>query len=242
MRLSDHTVLTFDVYGTLIDWESGIVEGLRPLTDRAERELSRNEILEAHAFHESTAQKQTPAKPYPQLLANVHRRLAEEWGIAASWEEALAYGASVKDWPAFPDSADALAYLKRHFRLAVLTNVDNASFEASAARLGVAFDAVFTAEDAGAYKPSPRNFDYMLRMLKRRGVAKSQILHVAESLFHDHAPAGVYGIHNVHIHRRHAEEGYGAAMDPGKAPKVLFTYTSMEDFAAAVRAEKGALH
>jgi len=242
MRLSEHKILTFDVYGTLIDWETGIVDGLRPLTDRVARELSRDEILEAHAFHESTAQKQTPQKRYPDLLASVHKRLAEEWEVESDWDAALAYGASVETWPAFPDSADALAYLKRHFRLAVLTNVDNRSFQASAAKLGVAFDASFTAEDVGSYKPAPRNFEYMLSMLKRRGIAKSEILHVAESLFHDHAPAGVFGIHNCHIYRRHGLEGFGAAMDPGKAPKVLFRYTSMEEFAAAHRAERGALH
>ena len=125
MRLSDFKALTFDVYGTLIDWESGMVAGLKPLTARVGRALSRNEILEAHAHYESETQRQTPPKLYSRLLAVVYRRLAEEWGVAASWEDCLAYGRSVRDWPAFDDSASALQYLKDHYKLVVLSNVDN---------------------------------------------------------------------------------------------------------------------
>jgi 2-haloacid dehalogenase len=134
MKLSDYKALTFDCYGTLIDWETGMVNGVKPLTDRLGRELSRDEILEAHARHESSQQAQTPGMKYSDLLAIVYRRLAEEWGTQASWDECQIYGNSVKDWPAFPDSADALAYLKQHYKLVILSNVDNASFAASNAR------------------------------------------------------------------------------------------------------------
>ena len=135
MRLTDFKALTFDSYGTLIDWETGMVAGLKPLTDRVDRPLSRDEILEAHAFQESTAQRISPAKPYPELLALVYKRLAEEWGAPANWEECLAYGASVKGWPAFDDSAASLHYLKQHYKLVVLSNVDNASFAHSNCKL-----------------------------------------------------------------------------------------------------------
>ena len=122
MQLSDFKVLTFDVYGTLIDWESGMVTGLKPLTDKVSASLSRDDILEAHAFHESTTQRWTPAKTYSDLLAVVYRRLAEDWGAEVTWEECQAYGLSVRQWPAFEDSRDALAYLKQHYKLVVLTN------------------------------------------------------------------------------------------------------------------------
>ena len=192
MKLSQFKALTFDVYGTLIDWESGMIAGLKPLTDRVSRSLTRNEILEAHAHYESSTQRWTPAKLYRDLLPVVYRRLAEEWGVPASWAECEAYGRSVADWPAFPDSVEALGYLKDHFRLVILSNVDNASFAASNERLGVTFDAIYTAQDVGAYKPSDRNFEYMLAKLAGLGVEASGILHTAESMFHDHAPAN-YG-------------------------------------------------
>jgi len=114
MKLSDFKVLTFDCYGTLIDWESGMVAALAPLTDRLQRPVTRNEILEAHARHESSQQRQTPYKRYRELLAVVYRRLAEEWNVAASWDECLRYGQSIQDWPAFPDSQETLQYLKGH--------------------------------------------------------------------------------------------------------------------------------
>lgn len=238
MRLSDFRVLTFDVYGTLIDWESGIVAGLRPILSRMETPPDREAVLAAHAFHESTAQAQTPAKPYPELLAVVAKRLAEEWGVPVSWEDCLAYGRSVKDWPAFPDSAEALAYLKEHYALVVLSNVDDASFAASNARLGVVFDAVFTASDIGAYKPASRNFEYMLTQLGRRGIRAGDILHTAESLFHDHQPAARFGLATCWIHRRHDKEGFGATRDPGERPRTDFRFTSMAAMVAAHRAER----
>jgi 2-haloalkanoic acid dehalogenase type II len=240
MRLSDFKVLTFDCYGTLIDWESGMVAALKPLTSRAARPLSRNDILEAHARHESAQQLQTPAKIYRDLLAVVYKRLAEEWGVAASWEEAQAYGRSVGDWPAFPDTAESLQYLKRHFKLVILSNVDNASFALSNARLQVAFDAIYTAEDIGSYKPDSRNFDYMLRNLSALGVAKGDILHTAESLFHDHVPANKVGLRSAWIYRRHGDQGFGATMKPADMPRIDVRFDSMAALAKAHREEQGA--
>ncbi|MEQ9259760.1 MAG: haloacid dehalogenase type II [Roseovarius sp.] len=241
MKLSDYKVLTFDVYGTLIDWESGMVTGLRPLTDKLfdeqGRTPTRDEILEAHAFHESTAQKWTPAKRYEELLPVVYRRIAEEWGVEVTWEDCVAYGRSIRHWPAFDDSRAALAYLKRHYKLVVLTNTDNLSFSGANTRLGVAFDGVYTAEDIGSYKPADRNFDYMLEMLARQGIGKGDILHTAESMFHDHGPANRYGLANCWIYRRHDQEGFGATMNPGEMPKVDFRFNSMAEMVAAHKAE-----
>jgi len=241
MNLSDFKVLTFDCYGTLIDWESGMVAGLKPLTDRIAardgRPLDRNAILEAHARQESFHQRQTPAKTYSDLLACVYRRLAEEWGLSVSWEEALGYGRSVENWPAFADSAEALAYLKEHYQLVIISNVDNASFAHSHAKLGVAFDGIYTAEDVGSYKPAAANFDYMLEKLDTRGIGSGDILHTAESMFHDHAPANRHGLKNCWIYRRHADEGFGATMHPGDMPHYDFRFTSMADMVEAHRAE-----
>src|SRR5262249_49675687 len=164
--------LTFDCYGTLIDWESGMIEALKGLTGRLQRPLTRDQILQAHARHESSQQQYTPAKRYRDVLAVVYKRLAEEWGLDASHDDCVAYGRSIGDWPAFEDSPGALQYLKNHFRLVILSNVDNESFRASNERLEVQFDAIYTAEDIGSYKPAARNFEYMLEKLGQSGVRK----------------------------------------------------------------------
>jgi 2-haloacid dehalogenase/putative hydrolase of the HAD superfamily len=240
MNLKDFSTLTFDCYGTLIDWETGMVEALEPLTKRASRPLSRDEILEAHARHESSQQSWTPAKRYCDLLAVVYKRLADEWGVSVTWDECVAYGNSVGNWPAFPDTVEALRYLKQHYKLVILSNVDNASFALSNKRLGVTFDAIYTAEDIGSYKPSLRNFEYMLEKLKTLGVEKNQILHTAESLFHDHLPANQMGLTSCWIHRRHATGGFGATMKPESMPTTQFRFTSLAEMVEAHKKEIGA--
>jgi putative hydrolase of the HAD superfamily len=236
MKLTDFKALTFDCYGTLIDWETGMVEALKPLTSRVGRALSHEEILEAHGRHEAAQQEQTPAKLYRDLLAVVYKRLAEEWATPASWEECVTYGRSIADWPAFPDSADALRHLKQHYKLIILSNVDNASFASSSKKLGVQFDAIFTAEDIGSYKPSDRNFEYMLAKLKTFGVEKGEVLHVAQSLFHDHGPANRHGLASCWIDRRSDQAGFGATRPPGELPRYDFRFESMAGLAAAYRA------
>jgi 2-haloacid dehalogenase len=240
MRLSDFSVLTFDCYGTLIDWETGISEALAPWLVRAGVSLGRDQILEAFAELESAQQAATPGMRYPELLAKVHLGLAERFGVAPDPEAAEKFGASVGNWPAFADSADALAYLKQHYRLVILSNVDRASFARSNARLGVTFDAIYTAEDIGSYKPDPRNFDHLLRHLAERGIAKEQILHTAESLHHDHVPAKRIGLATCWIHRRAGKEGHGATRVPDTDVRPDFRFASLAAMASAHRAERGA--
>ena len=234
MKLTDFKVLTFDCYGTLIDWESGLESALAPLVARAPRPMSRDQILETFAQHEASQQAQTPAMPYSQLLGLVYRRLAQAWGVAASDEEARAFGASIPAWPEFPDSPRALQYLKRHYRLVILSNVDRVSFRSSNERLQVTFDAVYTAQDIGSYKPSDRNFAYLLERLRDEfGFEKTDILHVAQSLFHDHAPANRAGLASAWIDRRHVSRGWGATVPPPQTPRYDFRFDSMAAFAAA---------
>ena len=233
MKLTDFKALTFDCYGTLIDWESGMVNGLTPLTQKLERTLSRDEILQAHARHESSQQAQTPGKHYRELLSIVYRRLAEQWGVPVCWSECVRYGQSVQHWPAFDDSVDALRYLKQHYKLVVLSNVDNQSFAASHEKLQVEFDAIYTAEDVGSYKPNDANFVYMLDKLADLGIEKRDVLHTAESLFHDHGPANRHGLRSCWIYRRHDQHGFGATMDPGEQPNYDFRFNSMADLAKA---------
>jgi 2-haloacid dehalogenase len=161
-------------------------------------------------------------------------RLAGSWGAAASQDEANRFGGSVPEWPAFPDSAEALQYLRRHYKLVILSNVDRVSFRASNDRLKVTFDAIYTAQDIGSYKPSDRNFAYLLEHLRSDfGFGKADILHVAQSLFHDHAPANRAGLASAWIDRRHAAQGFGATKAPSGTPRYDFRFDSMAAFAAA---------
>ena len=239
MRLSDFSTLTFDCYGTLIDWESGIFQALAPWLERAGVRLARDRILEAFAETESAQQAATPALRYSELLVKVHGGLAERFHIAPDAAAAKTFGASVKDWPAFPDSAEALAYLKQHFFLVILSNVDRASFVPSNAKLGVSFDAIYTAEDIGSYKPDARNFSYLLTHLAERGIAKAKILHTAKSLFHDHIPAQQAGLTTCWIHRRAGKTGHGATRVPDSDVRPDFRFESLAAMAEAHRAERG---
>ncbi|WMD22134.1 haloacid dehalogenase type II [Achromobacter seleniivolatilans] len=238
MKLSDFKVLTFDCYGTLIDWETGIFNGLKPLLAKRKGELTKDQALEIYARHESDQQATTPDMPYSQLLAVVYKRLANEWSIPVANYEANIFGASVPDWPEFPDSVEALAYLKQHFKLVILSNVDRVSFRGSNARLKVEFDAIYSAQDVGAYKPSRKNFDYMIAHLESDfGLDRSDILHTAQSLFHDHASANDFGLASAWIDRRHNQEGWGATMPPPGTPKVDFHFESMAALVQAHRDE-----
>ena len=232
MRLSQFKALSFDCYGTLIDWETGIVEALRPLGERAG--TAPEQMLAAYGPIEHETEEAFPALPYSQLLEKVHAGLCEQLGVAPNAEEATAFGASVGDWPAFPDSAEALAYLKRHFQLIILSNVDRKSFAGSNRRLGVEFDQILTAEEIGSYKPDLRNFDYLLARAGEAGIAKDELLHTAQSLFHDHVPAKKMGFATVWIDRRAGRPGSGAT-PPAKA-KPDATFPDMVSFAEAATA------
>jgi 2-haloacid dehalogenase len=235
MRLADFRALSFDCYGTLIDWESGLREALAPLARRSGRTVDES-MLALFGSLETAVQKADPRALYPQVLAEVHRRLAEHWQVEADPAEHRAFGRSIGDWPAFPDSAAALAYLHRHFRLVILSNVDKASFALSERRLGTKFDHVFTAEEIGAYKPDPRNFHFLVDRLGAEGIGRNEILHVAQSLYHDHVPANVLGLASAWIDRRGGAGG-GATAPVDVPVRYDFRFESLEELAEAHRAE-----
>jgi 2-haloacid dehalogenase len=239
VRLTDFKALTFDTYGTLIDWETGILAALGPLLARLDRAPGRDRVLELFGAAESAQQAATPEMIYSALLSAVYRHLAKDWGVEIGDEEAARFGASVGDWPAFADSRAALQYLKQHYKLITLTNCDRVSYRGSAERLGQPWDAIYTAQDVGAYKPSPRSFDYLLAHLKTEfGLDRSDILHTAQSLFHDHVPATAAGLATAWIDRRHDAEGFGATPPPPGAYRIDFHFKSMADM---VRAHREAL-
>jgi 2-haloalkanoic acid dehalogenase type II len=235
VRLSDFEVLTFDCYGTLIDWETGIYAALNPWLQQHGLTLNADTVLETFAQHESAQQAETPTMRYTNLLAAVHKRLEHHWGLPSSEAEAKAFGHSIADWPAFSDSVAALQYLKQHYQLVILSNVDRLSFAASNRKLQVAFDAIYTAEDIGSYKPDQRNFTYMLEHLAAQGVSPAQVLHTAQSVFHDHIPATALGLATCWIDRRHAQTGHGATPPPVSNARIDFHFESL---AAMVKAHQ----
>ena len=241
-RLTDYRVLTFDCYGTLIDWESGIWDALQPLILRNGRaNVAREPALEAFARFESRHQQATPVRRYPDVLARVHRSVAESFGLETSAELDAAFGASVPHWPAFPDTADALRALQRHFRLVILSNVHRDGIAASNRKLGVEFDAVYTAEDIGSYKPADANFEYLLAHMKADlGMDRADILHTAQSLRHDHAPANRFGLANAWIDRQRLSEGggWGATGQVDTRPATDFVFFSLREMADAVAGER----
>jgi 2-haloacid dehalogenase len=233
VNLDDFDALSFDCYGTLIDWEAGIATVLRRWAAAHGLSITDEQLLAAYSTHEARAEAEHPTELYPRILARAMRGLGTELGAPVSDAEAEALAVSVPDWPAFADSAEALRRLSQRYQLIILSNVDRASFAGSNRRLGVTFTSILTAEDIGSYKPSARNFAALARAVERLGVAESRLLHVAQSLFHDHVPAKAAGLPTVWINRRHDKPGWGATPRSPADVTPDWTFPSMAAFADA---------
>lgn len=221
MQANDYDAITFDVYGTLIDWEPRIRARLRVWADANGVTPSDADLIDAFDRARAHYQALSPARPYPRILELAIAYVAGEWGGRVDEAEQRAFGASVGDWPAFDDSVAALARLKQRFVLGALTNMDDASFALSSARLGEPFEVVVTAERAGAYKPSLRHFVLGLTDLAARGIPPHRVLHVAQSRRADVRPCNLLGQRVIHIDRSGralGHSGFGAelAVDDGR--------------------------
>jgi 2-haloacid dehalogenase len=236
MNLAEYKALSFDCYGTLIDWESGMLEVLRPWAESVGLDLDDEQLLSTYAGSERAAERHEPTARYPDILAESFRRVGQALGrpVEESWASRLAN--SVPNWPAFPDSADALSSLAEHYRLIILSNVHRDGFAASNRRLNGTFAAVITAEDVGAYKPAENHFRALDRTLGELGIDRGELVHVAQSLYHDHVPAKREGLRSVWINRRHDRPGWGATPEPEDAWSYDLEFPSMADFAAAADA------
>ncbi|KAF2484306.1 HAD-like domain-containing protein [Neohortaea acidophila] len=205
--------LSFDIYGTLIDWENGIADAARSTALGPYLPKDHKQLLLAIEYHDTTVQKEHPTMQQSQVIAEGLRRYAKELQIVEDGKltqdqvEAACkqYGASIPSYAAFPDTVAAMQRLGQRFKLMPLSNVDRASFSKTLAGplKGVHFDAIYTAEDIGSYKPDLRNFHYLLEHIKTDfGLEKEQLCHVAQSLFHDHRPAKEMGIQSVWVDRK----------------------------------------
>jgi 2-haloacid dehalogenase len=206
VKLDECEVLTFDCYGTLIDWETGIWETLRPILTCHRIDLAPDKALELYGELETEAERGAYVE-YKTVLRRVLQGFGARLGFVPTEDELRRFAASVGDWPAFPDSPGALQALKRKYKLAIISNIDDDLIALSARRLHVAFDWVITAQQARSYKPSLNNFHVAF---ERIGLPTSKIVHVAQSLFHDVAPAKSLGLATVWVNRRHGKTGFGA--------------------------------
>ena len=234
LDLTEYKAASFDCYGTLIDWEAGIAAVLGPWAREHGLALTDEELLLAYADNEATVERETPAARYPEVLAAAFRRTGQDLGERVSDAWASRLGDSVPDWPAFPDSADALARLAGHYQLIIVSNVHRDGFAGSNRRLQGDFAAIITAEDVGAYKPAANHFRALDAALAELGVQRAELVHVAQSLFHDHVPARREGLASVWINRRHDRPGWGATPEPSEAWAYDLEFTSMGEFADAV--------
>ena len=198
LDFGDFEVLTFDCYGTLIDWEFGIFTALRPVLDARGISVEHDDLLRLYAELEN-AQTAGPYKSYREILRTVMQGLGERLGFAPSAEDLGALERSLPSWEPFPDTVEALRALKTRYKLAVISNIDDDLFAETARRLEVPFDEVITAQQVGAYKPSPRNFE---AAFVRIGQPRNRILHVAQSLYHDIRPAKTLGLSVVWVNRQ----------------------------------------
>ena len=235
-QLSDYRLLCFDVYGTLVDWEGGILAAFQPTLDANNAQFTREHLLTVYHELEREQQSRTPNMPYYEVLTTIHPHLAQRLGLAApSQAESTAFGESVGNWPAFPDTVAALRRLSQHYKLVVLSNVDRASFaKTNAGSLdGFKFDLVITAQDAGSYKPDLRNFEYMLKTVRTTfDVQPERVLQTAQSQFHDHHPAHKIGIRSVWIERP------GATMGNLSENIYDWRFNTLGDMADALDAER----
>ena len=234
-----YRALSFDCYGTLIDWEGGILAAARPWIAANEHKIDEAAFLQSFGRIERQVQSETPEKLYPLVLEEVLQRIGTAHDLSVTAEQARVFGRSVGDWPAFADSHDALTALGQNHKLIILSNVDRASFGASNRRLQITFDKIITAQDVGSYKPNLKNFEALLSSLADFGLGKDQLLHVGESMNHDVVPANEMGIDVVWIDRGRSSGRPRASGALPSGATTLADFENMASFASAFLEAQG---
>jgi len=212
LDFDEFKVLTFDCYGTLIDWETGIIEVLRPVLSKHAITISDEEILELYAEFESLIENKEYVN-YRIILKAVMKEISNRFGFAPALTALDVLSESIRNWKPFPDTIEALRAFRKKYNLAIISNIDDDLFSYTAEQLEVPFDWVITAEQAKSYKPSLNNFYYAFQKID---VHPNKILHVAQSIHHDIIPAQKLGLKTVWVNRRSGKKGFGA-IPPGEA-------------------------
>ena len=230
MKPAEINTLTFDVAGTLIDFESGILNWFRPHLKGLGIFRQDEDILEAFARTEAHYLKILPESSFTEILPVLYSDMMRNWDHQPHEEDGIRFQNSVRDWPPFPDTVLALKELKHHYRLSAVTNSDSHFLKYMAERMGNPFDDAFTCNHVGVNKPDKKVFQEVLLKLASKGIGRSEILHVAQSQFHDIIPATEMGLASAWIHRRHNKPGFGATPEPYRMVEPSISATSMQDF------------
>lgn len=221
--------LSFDCYGTLVDWEQGMLSAFARVWP--DSQLPQHELLEAFARHESRLEAQVPILPYVDVLRGVVRGMANDFGYALSATDADRFAASIADWPLYADTLPVLEALAADYPLIILSNVDAVSFAGTRRRLGHVLNAALIAAEIGAYKPDPAAFAALLTHCAALGVAAHEVLHVAQSHYHDHGPAAAAGLRTCWLDRRAHAAGWGAVPAPPAACEPEFRLADLHGLA-----------
>ena len=222
-----YEILTFDCYGTLIDWETGILSALHRILSSHAKSIDTGTLLKLYGDFELRAESGR-FHPYREVLSSVVRQFGDELSFTPTAEEVRSLPDSLATWKPWPDTVAALHQLKSRFRLAILSNVDDDLFASTRPKLEIEFDEVITAQQAQAYKPSLKLFELAL---SRVNAPAHRVLHVGQSVYHDVVPAQALGLATVWINRPSARPGVGAVKAADAKPDL--TYSSLGEFAAA---------
>jgi 2-haloacid dehalogenase len=230
-QLQNIRAISFDCYGTLVDWEHGILAAFKKLLADTGVAVSDSELLEHFARHESKLEAQTPIIPYFEVLSRIAKRVGKDLNVSVSNQQAKLFAESIGTWPLFEDVLPALKKLQGNYTLAILSNVDRRCFKKTEKMLDGTIDLVCIAEETGAYKPSAAAFEALLGELRARNIQRDELLHVAQSLYHDHAPAQQLGIQSCLVDRRHEKAGWGAVPAPMKGITPDYCIRSLNELA-----------
>lgn len=235
MPLNSYKILTFDVVGTLIDFEAGVVNCIQAIAQKAGLRLDDEKILLSYGKAEGLEHDRTPGIPFPSMLAPIYHTMADELGLPGSKSHEGALHASIPAWPAFPDSIAALKRLRKRFRLVAMTNSDNWALGHFARTLELPFDDTVTAEDLETCcKPDPQFFAYARGRQSVHGYHMADYLHVAQSQYHDIGVAKQLGYSNAWIERRKGKKGFGGTPAPDKISAPDYHYATLGELADAV--------
>jgi putative hydrolase of the HAD superfamily len=238
MSLGNFKVLTFDLMGTLIDYEGGILGYVRPIALRAGLHLTDTAILEACAKAEEDQNKSAPDRPYTRALPIIYSDMATALGLPHAVSDADGFGLSLPDWRPFPDSLEALKRLRKRFRLVAMTNADNWAYNIMSRTLAEPFHDKVTAEDVGTNKPDPQNWAYCLGRQSVHGYSRQDFLHVAQSQYHDIGAAKRLGYATCWIERRKGKEGFGGTPVPEAKTVPNYHFATLGKLADAVDADR----